>query len=221
MHRISRAGKAGATQCLLLLICLLALSPARAVAANSNPAPAPQPAPAVAPSPAPDPTPQASENSRPSSGVAGAPSTPAATYSPPTEPTISAAPTSTSSGPAQPQVSHTPQQTSTTAPTPTPTSASPTKTSAVATAQPHLHVVHPPLHERPKPAHATRVIMPTFALAPLLTATPLGPASAPDHHDGVLLLLSAIALVVVAGASLRVLGVLRRMNATWYDGSAR
>ncbi|MBV8989335.1 MAG: hypothetical protein JO372_12325 [Solirubrobacterales bacterium] len=63
--------------------------------------------------------------------------------------------------------------------------------------------------------------MPSFGLARLLAGTPLSRTYAPAHHDGVLLLLSALALAVVAGASFRLLGVLRRMDTSWYDGSAR
>jgi hypothetical protein len=216
---------AAAISAMVLMTLLLITSPA-ARAATPSPSPSPQPAPATAAGPAPDPTPQATAERSPSSASSNtsAPSTQAPVISSP-------APSGPVSAPVTPLQSAVPSVSALTSTAPRPPShVSSMSTHAVAPGQVAAPAVSRPgrAPARPKAPRldakrvsAPRSVTPAPRHDPVSAASPALLITAPAHHSGLLLLLSGLALVVLVVAGLRLQGLLRRLNAPWYDGSAR
>ena len=198
----------------LLLLSGFASGAASASTHGSSGDPSPQKAPPVPSSstPAPDPTPQAAAKSQPSSST----SRPTESAPPPVVPRG----VPTVGTPENPGVVHT-----TTPPRPSSGSGHvatvPRRVGARAPA-PHrpAMVSHaPPRPRHARPAHATKPqhISPSFPLASLTSDLFRLPRAAlhageTDHRDGVLLLLSALAMGVVAVSSFTLLRRLKRLE---------
>jgi hypothetical protein len=76
-----------------------------------------------------------------------------------------------------------------------------------------------PARTRTSPAAPRTLLAPRRD--PLRAVPPVAIRPAPSRHDGVLLLLGALALAALVGASGMLLRLLARLNAEWYGGSTR
>ena len=208
-------------------VALMLGGPTTALAASPSTQPAPQNAPSVnaAAAPSPDPAPQASSfSSTPHTTVTSQPSAGSPVV---VSPAVTSAPRSTE--PSQPAASS-PARTPSTLPAARPTS-NDTHASAiraVATAIPARHRPAADHADKPKPApaHQTTAAAKPFVLSLVnlrdLPRLPLEAVAATKaaRPDGMLLLLSALALGTLVVASLALLRRLTRLHDDWQGRSA-